>query len=168
METTFALVAIFQVYENYSFNADGSAVTGNSAHWKAKGGEEFVVADGLSVDDVAEMGQIGGESMVRDCIANNPNCPGNNEYFQHSLIDWEYCERSEAVVSKVLEIVEAGQNSGMWDNDYCYFVYSAPRHGMTEQTMEWALNLLSERGLIIIKGEHLSRYIEMPPNQIAA
>ena len=148
VETTFSLVATFQVWENYgAHDWDGKGEC--PQYWKAKGGHEVVIAEGLSVADAMR-----GSEYLRGMVMDYINAGAedreihDSEYYRYDLIDWSLEERSESVVSEVYEAAVAGINEGWYEGEYGYFVYGAPGRGMSEKTCEWALSILKSRGLL--------------------
>jgi len=49
------LLITTQVYENYAWDADGNLGTGANAHWKAKGGSDYVVKNVDECDMVLDI-----------------------------------------------------------------------------------------------------------------
>lgn len=148
MNTTFAIIASFQYWENYAFTEDGYLDTDNP-YWKAKGGSELVIAEGLSVSEVMSMGAEGIKKLVMDTVASSEEV-ANNGACQYDLLDYVVEERSEAVLVTILDrIKEIASKEEHWmDLDYGYFVYSAPEIELNEETVKWGLNILKERGVI--------------------
>lgn len=72
------LVIFTQVYENYAWQEDGSIGKGEAAYWKAKGGDEYVIA-GISNDVEATAAVM----AVRDQIERA------DDYIVESVIDWK-------------------------------------------------------------------------------
>ena len=72
------LVIYTQVYENYAWQEDGSIGKGDAAYWKAKGGDEYVVAD-ISNDVEATSAVM----ALRDQIERA------DDYIIESVVDWK-------------------------------------------------------------------------------
>ena len=77
------LLITTQVYENYAWNEDGTAVgTGDSAYWKAKGGNDYVLrnfdptryAPGIVVE------------LVRSKVESD------SDYVREHILDWSVVE----------------------------------------------------------------------------
>lgn len=167
METTFNVVAVFQVWENYGAHAwDGKGSC--PQYWKAKGGHEVVVKEGLSISEAAELGSEGLHNMVMDYV--NAGAEDrevhDSEYFRFDLIDFSLEEMSESVVEKVYEAVVAER-----DREYGWIVFNADKYDMSEKTMEWALAVLLERGMIEYNAETAkwgNAYIDVVGEAVAA
>ena len=72
------LVISTQVYENYAWNEDGTAVgTGKDAYWKAKGGSEYKILDIPQNVDLEEI-----VSVVRSDIERA------NDYFMEDIVSY--------------------------------------------------------------------------------
>ena len=76
------LLITTQVYENYAWNEDGSIGTGDSAYWKAKGGNDYVVKNFRGNEEKAAALVM----AVRDRIEQR------NDYFEESIIGWDIVE----------------------------------------------------------------------------
>ena len=98
--TMFAVVAVFQVWENY-FNevpADG--------RWKAKGGYEVVVHEGLTLDQVQLLNGAPLEAMVR------VSAPESDEYMQYDLIEWELVALDSELIEEVHTLLATHDDLG--------------------------------------------------------
>lgn len=71
------LLITTQVYENYAWNEDGSLGTGDNAHWKAKGGSDYVVKNVDACD------------MIDIIVARlSPQIECSNDAFQETIIGY--------------------------------------------------------------------------------
>lgn len=66
-----------QVLENYAYNEDGTLGTGDNAHWKAKGGCDYVVKN-IDPNRAAEIATFCAGQVEAD-----------NEAFREYIISWE-------------------------------------------------------------------------------
>jgi len=92
--TQFAIVAVFQVRENYAAH-DG--FTGEY-YWKCKGGEE-AVSDLMSLDTLMGMDQAAKEALVASIA------PESNDYYEHTLIDWEIVSLDSESANRVADFI---------------------------------------------------------------
>ena len=67
-----------QVYENYAWQADGSLGVGADAHWKAKGGNEYVIKKFRGSMADATLAVM---AVRRDIECDNPE-------FRETIINW--------------------------------------------------------------------------------
>jgi hypothetical protein len=149
MDTTFTLIAEFQYWENYAFTDDGY-VDSENPYWKPKGGHSMIVAEGLTVAQVMELGNAGLQKMVNDACETREEVQ-NNGAAQYDLTDWVVEEYSEATLQTVLKRVqelEAKENEWSQDLDYGYFVFCSYDMGLTEPTVHAAMSELYDRGLV--------------------
>lgn len=88
--TTFRLVAVSQVYENYGAHCwDGEGEC--PQHWKAKGGSEYHAALGTA-SEVLALGSAGIEATLQRMLAKFTR---TDEYWQEYLIDWQVVPTTE-------------------------------------------------------------------------
>lgn len=96
--TTFAIVANYQYFENYAYDADGFADTVNP-YWKPKGGSEVVVVENLSVTDMTELAQ--NQDKINELI--NTTHPESNDFYVYDYLGFEVVEISEQVLKDIHE-----------------------------------------------------------------
>jgi hypothetical protein len=73
------LLITTQVYENYAWREDGSIGVGAEAYWKAKGGNDYVIAQFKGGDEAA----------TRMVMAIRDRIEEANDYFIETITDWE-------------------------------------------------------------------------------
>lgn len=149
METTFSLVAEFQYRENYAFDENGCLNTENP-YWKMKGGHTMLVNEGLSAQDLIDLGPDGLKKLVMDAVATREEVQPNG-LCEYDLLDWSVEEQSEATLQKVYDqlMKNEGDTSGGPDlNEYGYFVFCAADMGMTDCNVHYLLDVLFDRGLV--------------------
>ena len=132
MTTTFALVATYQYYENYAFDADGSPLTGADAHWKPKGGHEAVIATGITVAEASSGDVAHWKALIAE------HGPKDNDVCEFGLIDWELVALDSALVEEVREFVES---HGSEDPGYVEFCWGNDKG--TEYAFAWACEQLA-------------------------
>ena len=77
------LLITTQVYENYAWNEDGTAVgTGDAAYWKAKGGNDYVIRN---FDPTRYTPGIVVE-LVRSKVESD------SDYVREHILDWSVVE----------------------------------------------------------------------------
>ena len=69
-----------QVFENYAYNEDGTLGTGDSAHWKAKGGCDYVVKN-IDPNRASD--------IVNYCSG---QVEADNEVFREYVVSWAVVE----------------------------------------------------------------------------
>lgn len=95
METTFSLVATYQYYENYgAHNWDGEGEC--PQYWKAKGGEEQVVLEGLTLDEVVN--KLNSENLARIVWENELE---SDHYNRYELLSYQLVEISERTLREL-------------------------------------------------------------------
>ena len=72
------LLITTQVYENYAWNEDGSLGTGENAHWKAKGGSDYVLKNFKDFNRVTET-----------VMALRPQIEQDNDAYREHILGWE-------------------------------------------------------------------------------
>jgi len=100
MKTTFNLVAYYQYYENYAVDEEGYIDTANP-YWKAKGGEDVLVKEGLSPNEVIELGTKGLAEL-----AQSVNVPESNGGAEYEYLDYGLEELSDSAVAKARKAIE--------------------------------------------------------------
>lgn len=92
--TLFAVVATYQVWENYFSDvpADG--------RWKAKGGHEVVVHEGLTLEQTQMLAGGALDAMVR------VSAPESDEYMHYDLIAWELVSLDANLIREVTSLIE--------------------------------------------------------------
>jgi hypothetical protein len=81
------IIASTQFYENYGAHAwDGTGEC--PQYWKAKGGDEYLVAD-VTVAQVVALGQTGMKALVDQAKA---WIESNDDYSREYIIDWDVVE----------------------------------------------------------------------------
>ena len=130
--TTFDLVATLQYRENYgAHNWDGTGEC--PQYWKNKGGTEQVIATGLTVAEVTELGSEGLRQLVAEKVTEE-----DNDYVQTYLLDWELVSIDSELRARVAECKDE------WaDDDYDY-IGVAVHLGITEHAAKAALAQLRE------------------------
>ena len=141
METTFIVVAFYQVCENYGAHAwDGEGEC--PQYWKDKGGCERVVA-ARSLSEVTDMSPKDYELLVRD---NSEYGLGDyNEYYQHIYMGYELCEISEAKLREMEEYLRnADEREDLGYLRYCW------KEG--EKHFDALTDILRQRGVLTVEG----------------
>ena len=127
--TTFALIATYQVWENYGAHAwDGEGEC--PQYWKAKGGEEVIVCENLTLKDVTSLSSDDLRRMVENAA------PTNDDFFTHDLIDYELVELSDSLIQKVKDFQESEKFDPYLHRDAYGVSFDL---GITEYAAKWAL-----------------------------
>lgn len=75
------LVITTQIYENYAWKEDGSLGVGTEAHWKPKGGNDYVVKNFRDTDKVTAV-----------VMALRNRIEIDNDGFRENIVDWQVVE----------------------------------------------------------------------------
>lgn len=148
METTFNVVAVFQYWENYgAHDWDGKGEC--PQYWKAKGGHEVVVKEGLTVAEAAELGGEGLKELVDNYVNSGAEDREVHDtyYARYDLLSYFLDERSDAVVERVFEFVAKFEDEP-YNSEWGHLVFNADLLDMSEKSMEWALETLKEQGRV--------------------
>lgn len=116
--TLFAIVATYQVRENYNLDDPKGA-----PYWKNKGASEVVSHEGMTLDALNALSLEEKEAMV---LADTPE---SDEYYAYDLHDWEIITLNSALVEDVRALL--AENGG----DIGYAKFSC-EHG--EYAFDWA------------------------------
>ncbi|RLD77626.1 MAG: hypothetical protein DRJ15_13145 [Bacteroidetes bacterium] len=140
--TTYTLIAVYQVHENYAAHGgfDGSYA------WKAKGANEVVVQDNISVTEYS-----GTKSETWSALVDLAT-PDSDAYYSYTLIDYQMIELSEDTVERVRKHLDkcAGEELG-----FVRYQYS------TDYAFDWAVKQLQERGELVVTGDQFYSNYEL-------
>jgi hypothetical protein len=157
METTIALINVYQNRENYAW-VDGDVDTQNP-RWKMKGStDELVLIMGETAYDVM------GEKMAL-ALANaaSEEMTKPNGCYEYDLIETVIEVRDWALMLRVLEnlVSESGKLSVSEgfarSEDMGYVIFCCDKLNLSESTMKWAIDSLIERGYLVTEGFGHSR-----------
>ncbi len=127
--TTFALIATYQVWENYGAHAwDGEGEC--PQYWKAKGSEEIVVRENIPLETVCAFSADDLRRMVENAA------PTSDHFFTYDLIDYELVELSDQLVQKVKDFQESEKFDPYLHRDAYGVSFDL---GITEYAAKWAL-----------------------------
>jgi len=102
MTTLFNLFAVSQYMENYGahdWDHNGEC----PQYWKPKGGTWYLLATGLSVDEVTQMGGAGLHKLAMRLMRDNVE--HHNHYSEEYMIDWEIREQGAGTPAEEWETV---------------------------------------------------------------
>lgn len=131
MQTTFALIATFQLHELYGEPADG--------RWKPKGSDEQVICSDLSLAQVNDL--LNSEDGVGEAI-DQSGVQINNEYLMMDLIDWRFVELNDSVIDQTYQLIKAEIEWG--DNDFMWMVVRGPDYDLSEYQVKWAIEQMEQ------------------------
>ncbi len=101
MPTEFRLVITTQFMENYGAHCwDGKGEY--PQYWKYKGGQEYVICEGMSTQDVADLGTDGLQGIV-DIACTNRRIIHSDDYSRSYLIDWNLYATGEETPDEKME-----------------------------------------------------------------
>lgn len=127
--TKFALIAAYQVWENYAAHEwDGTGAC--PQYWKAKGSEEVVVRAQMTLDEVLSLSSKEIMKMVEDAA------PTDDEFFFHDLIDYELVELSNSLVEDVKDFMSSDKFDAVLHNDARGISFDM---NIPEYAVRWAL-----------------------------
>ena len=138
MNTSFALVALYQDYENYgAHDWDGEGEC--PQRWKAKWGSEQVLLENLSIDDVCKLSRENYNRIIDEFGLES------NDYYRHELIDYNLVEISEGTLKELFDHLCEQQDVDYFGNDLGYI-----RHCWKggEYQFDVLVEIMRKRGMI--------------------
>jgi hypothetical protein len=157
MNTTFDLVVSVQVHENHAW-VDGK-LNVDKPYWKPKGGREFLVRQGMSIEEASGYKPSELEDMASK-VVDDANSGVSGVYF-YSNMDFTLVEKGPALIEEVFEFISK------FTEERVYFAHDLgsmrwrATEDMTECAFDWAVKKLVEAGRIELSGHYLGEYVEV-------
>lgn len=130
---SYALIAMYEYRENYGAHAwDGKGEC--PQHWKNKGGDEVVIAEGLTLQDIAIMGSKGIHKLIEASEYGFSKCTDYNEWW---FIGYTYVRKSKALIHKCKQMVRDDMYFNIKD-PYGSLSFVVGQEGVTEYEAKWA------------------------------